>query len=220
MLSDSKNFYKILSKIDCSKQVEKKNGLSYLSWIWANDRVKELYPESYPTIYENPDGRFWFDDGSTGWVKTGFTIVYEDDEGNRKELETIEYLPIMDNRNQAIPAGNIKSTDANKSIQRSLTKAIARGTGLGSFVYAGLDLPEETEEEAAEKNKQQSKIENVIAGIDKEVARIIEGYTQEQKLNFYKQVVKPEIGMTNYQKCTNLNDLISLYTKLKETKAA
>lgn len=59
--------------------------------------------------------RPWFDDGRTGWVKTGVTI---------NDMELIEELPIMDFRNKSIPADSITSTDANKSIQRSLTKRV------------------------------------------------------------------------------------------------
>ena len=66
------------------------------------------------TIYENKDGWNYHTDGKTGWVKTGVTI---------KEIEHIEYLPIMDFRNKSITADNITSFDVNKAIQRSLTKA-------------------------------------------------------------------------------------------------
>ena len=53
----------------------------------------------------------------------------------------IEYLPIMDYKNKSISLENITSFDVNKSIQRSLTKALARH-GLGLYLYAGEDLPE------------------------------------------------------------------------------
>ena len=61
-------------------------------------------------------------------------------------LEHIEYLPVMDFRNQSIPADKVTSTDVNKAIQRSLTKAVARH-GLGLYIYAGEDLPEEKQPE-------------------------------------------------------------------------
>ena len=56
-------------------------------------------------------------------------------------LEHVEYLPIMDYKNKSIPLENVTSFDVNKSIQRSLTKALARH-GLGLYLYAGEDLPE------------------------------------------------------------------------------
>ena len=52
----------------------------------------------------------------------------------------------MDYRNNSIPADKITSTDVNKTIQRSLTKAVARH-GLGLYIYAGEDLPEDLRSE-------------------------------------------------------------------------
>jgi hypothetical protein len=126
------NYFTSLYEINVNAKVEKKNGLSYLSWAWAWAEVKKLYPNAIYTIYENKDGWFYHTDGKSGWVKTGVTI-----EG----VEHIEYLPIMDFKNKSIIADNITSFDVNKAIQRSLTKAVARH-GLGLYVYAGEDLPE------------------------------------------------------------------------------
>lgn len=124
--------FKTLNAINVQDHVEKKNDLSYLSWAWAWGKLKELYPDAQSTVYETESGRIYWDDGKTAWVKTGVTV-----EG----LEHIEYLPIMDYRNKSIPLDQITSTDVNKAIQRSITKAIARH-GLGLYIYAGEDLPE------------------------------------------------------------------------------
>lgn len=56
-------------------------------------------------------------------------------------MEHIEYLPVMNNTNRSIPIESVTSTDVNRAIQRSLTKACARH-GLGLYIYAGEDLPE------------------------------------------------------------------------------
>ena len=133
--------FEVLSKINCEEHIEKKkNGsteLSYLSWAWAWHICKEHYPHAFYTIYEREDGRPYFDDGRTCWVKTGVTI-----EGQ----EHIEYLPIMDYRNASIPLERVTSMDMNKAIQRSLTKALARH-GLGLYIYAGEDLPDAEQQE-------------------------------------------------------------------------
>ena len=52
----------------------------------------------------------------------------------------------MDYKNKSIPLDNVNSFDVNKAIQRSLTKAVARH-GLGLYIYAGEDLPEEERKE-------------------------------------------------------------------------
>lgn len=131
------NYFEKLNAINVNEHVEKKNGLTYLSWAWAWAELKKMYPESYYTIYENKDGLFYHTDGATAWVKTGVTV-----KAGEHEIEHIEYLPVMDFKNKSIPLANITSFDVNKTIQRSLTKAVARH-GLGLYIYAGEDLPED-----------------------------------------------------------------------------
>ena len=126
--------FRNLNAINCNEHTEKKGNLTYLSWAWAWQMVKSNYPEAIYTIYENPDGWNYFTDGRTCWVKTGVTIG---------GIEHIEYLPVMDARNLSIPFESVCSTDVNKAIQRSLTKACARH-GLGLYIYAGEDLPDST----------------------------------------------------------------------------
>lgn len=129
----SENYFKTLNEINVGDKIEKKNGLSYLSWAWAWGELKKLHPDAVSTVYENEMGWNYYTDGRTCWVKTGVTVG---------GVEHIEYLPIMDYRNNSIPVDSVTSTDVNKAIQRSMTKAIARH-GLGLYIYAGEDLPEE-----------------------------------------------------------------------------
>ena len=141
MEENRRSAFEALNQVDVSGHIEKKGKLSYLSWAWAWTEFKKRFPNSFFTVYENRDGLNYHTDGRTCWVKTGVTLV----EGDR-QLEHIEYLPIMDMRNESIPLEKIRSTDVNKTIQRSLTKAVARH-GLGLYVYAGEDLPEGAEED-------------------------------------------------------------------------
>ena len=131
-MEENQSVFSKLNAVNCNEHVERKGNLSYLSWAWAWQLVKAFYPDASYTIYESPDGWNYFTDGKTCWVKVGVTI-----EGS----EHIEYLPIMDARNQSIPLNAVRSTDVNKSIQRGLTKACARH-GLGLYIYAGEDLPD------------------------------------------------------------------------------
>ena len=128
----SENYFSELYAINVNKYVEKKNGLSYVSWPFAWGEVKKLHPDATYTIYENADGLFYHTDGRTCWVKTGVTF---------NGVEHIEYLPVMAFKNRSIPVEQVTSFDVNKAIQRSLTKAVARH-GLGLYIYAGEDLPE------------------------------------------------------------------------------
>jgi len=141
-----KSVFETLNNINVNNNTEKKGGLTYLSWAWAWETLKSNYPESFFTVYEDKgegreSGVNYFQDGRTAWVKTGVTV-----EG----IEHIEYLPIMDFKNKSIPLDNVTSTDVNKAIQRSLTKAVARH-GLGLYIYAGEDLPASEAAEAPKK---------------------------------------------------------------------
>ena len=127
-----KSVFETLFEINVNDHVEKKNGLSYLSWPYAWAEVKKRFPDANYKVYETESGCIYFTDGKTCWVKTGVEVA---------GLEHIEYLPIMDYKNKSISLENVTSFDVNKSIQRSLTKALARH-GLGLYLYAGEDLPE------------------------------------------------------------------------------
>lgn len=131
------NYFTELNKIDVNDKTEKKGNLTYLSWAWAWGELKKRHPDAFYTIYENVDGLFYHHDGRTAWVKTGVTV---------NGIEHIEYLPVMDYKNNSITIDRITSTDVNKTIQRSLTKAVARH-GLGLYIYAGEDLPDGNEAE-------------------------------------------------------------------------
>ena len=133
--------FETLNAINVNGHTEKKGNLTYLSWAWAWAEVKKNFPDAIYTIYENASGWNYHTDGRTCWVKTGVTI---------DGIEHVEYLPVMDMRNKSIPAEQVTSFDVNKAIQRSLTKACARH-GLGLYIYAGEDLPEE--EAKAEKEE-------------------------------------------------------------------
>lgn len=142
------NYFSELYGIDVSQKIEKKNNLSYLSWAWAWAELKKRHPSANYKIYERDNGVNYFTDGRTCWVKVGVTIPCNEMLDARRDaytyepIEHIEYLPVMDYRNQSIPLEKVTSFDVNKSIQRALTKAIARH-GIGLFIYAGEDLPEE-----------------------------------------------------------------------------
>ena len=131
-ISENGSVFLVLSGVDFAEHVERKGNLSYISWSWAWRLVKTHYPLAFYTIYENRDGWNYHTDGRTCWVKVGVSI-----EG----LENVEYLPVMDARNQAIPLESVTSFDVNRAIQRAITKACARH-GLGLSLYAGEDLPD------------------------------------------------------------------------------
>ena len=153
-MDQSKSIFETLFEINVNDHVEKKNGLSYLSWPYAWAEVKKRFPDANYKVYETESGGIYFTDGKTCWVKTGVEIA---------GIEHIEYLPIMDYKNKSISLENITSFDVNKSIQRSLTKALARH-GLGLYLYAGEDFPEIEIEKISAKDAKI--LQNVVRNFD------------------------------------------------------
>ena len=173
--------FSTLNDINVNGHVEKKNGLSYLSWAWAWAEVKKAFPDATYTIYENKDGLFYHTDGKTAWVKTGVTI---------SGLEHIEYLPVMDMRNKSIPVENVTSFDVNKAIQRSLTKACARH-GLGLYIYAGEDLPEAAQEPLVPNKDEMAEMSTVrtqILGLAKGDIDALDGLIEKWSNGKYKSL--------------------------------
>ena len=163
------NPFEMLQSINCNGHTEKKGGLTYLSWAWAWQMVKKNFPDAFYTIYENKDGLNYHTDGRTCWVKTGVTV---------NGLEHIEYLPVMDYKNNSIPLAKVTSTDVNKSIQRSLTKACARH-GLGLYIYAGEDLPA-GEAEAVK--------EQMDVAVEEALLAVKEAKTREELVRLWKEL--------------------------------
>ena len=176
-MADKMNYFETLNAINVSDKTEKKGNLTYLSWAWAWGELKKRYPNATYKIYENEMGWNYHTDGKTAWVKTGVTV-----EG----IENIEYLPVMDFKNNSIPVEKVTSTDVNKTIQRSLTKAVARH-GLGLYIYAGEDLPEveREEEEAKAKQKAMEKLNKTeLSAVRKAIAN--NGYNEPKICEFFK----------------------------------
>jgi hypothetical protein len=120
--------YAELRMIDVSSKIEKKNGLSYLSWAWACDQLLQQDPMATWT-YGQP-------------VLFGETVMVFCTVNAFGKSMTAQ-LPVMDYRNKAIP--NPDAFAVNTAMQRCLAKAIALH-GIGLYIYAGEDLPQEEPE--------------------------------------------------------------------------
>ena len=129
-----------LSSINVNSKTEKKGKFTYLSWAFAWAELKKVSPTATSRVYHDENTNMPYFASKAGViVKVGVTI-----EG----LEHINYLPVMDFRNAAITADKVNMMDVNKAIQRCTVKAIALH-GLGLYIYAGEDLPEEPPRENA-----------------------------------------------------------------------
>ena len=121
--------YAQIRKINLNTHIEKKNGLSYLSWAWAVDQLLMLDSEA---SWEYGEPRRF---GKTLMVFCTVTAF-----GKRRTAQ----LPVMDFYNRAI--SNPDAYQVNTAMQRCLAKAISLH-GIGLYIYAGEDLPEEETKE-------------------------------------------------------------------------
>jgi hypothetical protein len=128
-----------LRKINVSEFIEKKNGLSYLSWSWAVDQL----------LLNDPKATWAFNEPANyGETLMVSCTVY----AFEKTMQM--HLPVMDNRNQAIK--NPDAVAVNKAMMRCLAKCIAC-FGIALYIYSGEDLPSETLED--------QDLENMVNGI-------------------------------------------------------
>jgi len=129
-MEKKKNIFKELSSISIKGKTDKKGKFDYMSWATAWSMVKTQYPDAQRIVYESEHtGLNFFTDGKTAYVKVGITI---------NDLEHIDYLPVMDYRNNSIVLDKVSSMDVNTAIQRSTAKAIAMH-GLGLSLWIGED---------------------------------------------------------------------------------
>lgn len=131
------NNFVTLSKINVNGHTEKKGRFTYLSWTFAVSEAMKVDPMTVwafrePMVF--PDGTMMVHCDVTMFGKS----IYM-------------FLPVMNNQNKAIPKPN--AFDVNSAMMRCLVKAIA-AHGLGLYIYAGEDLPEE-EKQAQQQAYQQ-----------------------------------------------------------------
>lgn len=154
-----KSIFETLFNINLNEHIEKKNGLSYISWPYAWAEVKKCYPDaSYEIkLFGENNLPYVFDENTGYMVFTSVTI---------KNITHEMWLPVMDNANKTmksvkyvyetkyrknIPVETATMFDINKAIMRCLVKNLAM-FGLGLYIYAGEDLPESQSEGITDTN--------------------------------------------------------------------
>lgn len=178
-----------LSAINVNKYVEKKNGLTYLSWAFAWSEVKKNCPSATYSIGETE-----YDEHTGFMCHTSVTI----------ENETLQmWLPVMDSKNQSMKklpysyqtrygqkeVAAATTFDINKTIMRCLVKNLAM-FGLGIYIYAGEDMPQETE---VVSSKTPKKSENNLPTIkldSKEWSAVLKFVTENKSLGYKRLIDK------------------------------
>lgn len=173
-----KSVFETLNAINVNEHVEKKKTneknpdgtdkyLSYLSWVWAWGQVKQHFPDASYEVRHWGDKPYLNDDQLGIMVETSVTINGETISmwlpvmnGNNKAMKAVPYTYKTKYGDKTVDAATM--FDVNKAIMRCLAKNIAM-FGLGLYIYAGEDLPEE--EAAQAKSDLEQKIAQAVAAI-------------------------------------------------------
>lgn len=182
MEKEKKSVFATLNAINVNENVEKKKTgeknpdgsekfLTYLSWVWAWGQVKQLFPDATYEVRHWGEKPYLNDEQLGIMVETSVTIGGE----------TITmWLPVMDSKNKAMKSvpytyktkygdkivDAATMFDVNKAIMRCLAKNIAM-FGLGLYIYAGEDLPEE-EAKAVKNDMEQKACDEIRAATNRE----------------------------------------------------
>lgn len=130
-------------KINVNDHTEKKGGLTYLSWAWAWAEALKIDPTatfSVHTFNRRDQDYPYMDINGTALVWVTVTLL-----GKPMTCQ----LPVMDNRNKPIVGPDAFAI--NTAIMRCMTKALALH-GLGLYIYAGEDLPENSKPDEEEES--------------------------------------------------------------------
>jgi len=124
-----------LLKINVNDHTEKKNNLTYLSWAWAWAEALKADPTAFFEVktfmWDQYTEMPYMNVNGTAMVWVTVTMF-----GQPRTC----MLPVMDHRNKPILTPD--AFQVNTAIVRCMTKAVSLH-GLGLYIYAGEDLPEE-----------------------------------------------------------------------------
>lgn len=196
-----KSVFETLSAVDVSKHVEvikmkKGPALSYVSWSWAWNFVKSIYPdtptpkftkykemalttaqEPYKVKYGNQEytkyrtvvKRAELIDREVPYLTTMTGTMVECTITIEGEPYT-ESLYVMDNNNNAVINPTMK--EINKTQKRCLVKTLALA-GLGLSIYAGEDLPMADINEADKEHEEQRRKQRQMSQLQAEYRRLM-----------------------------------------------
>ena len=215
MTETKESVFETLSKIDVSGHVEKKMGLSYLSWAWCWQTLKTIYPDTpvpkitkYKEMLLTKNG-YELTDREVPYLTTPTGTMVEVTV-SIKGVDYTQSLYVMDNRNKVVVNPTIGQI--NKTIQRCTVKAIAMA-GLGLNLYAGEDLPmgdisEQDKKKAEQKRKQseqKARLQTVLGEYRELLPKVAEAYetTTGEIEEQVKQTAESEIE--NFDKMPAIN---------------
>lgn len=192
--------FRYFNTLDVTGHIEKKNGLSYLSWPFAVQEARRKCPDfsfsiqtfnGYPYQFDPKTGYMVYTTVTMGGVTIPMWLPVMD--SSNKAMKDVPYeYEVYDKFKKQYTKKKVEAAtmfEINKTIMRCLVKNMAM-FGLGLHIYAGEDLPETVElydsvgktiepiiEEilvvAKEKKDELNKLGKEIKGIDNWGATVI-----------------------------------------------
>lgn len=107
-------------------QIEDRDGLSYISWVTALAMAQR---PAQTVVHFN---------GKPATPMFGGVIVAVDMPLSNGKVQRT-YMPVLNNRKQAVPASAINVRDVTNTVARARAKAVAMVTGVGLCLYANYD---------------------------------------------------------------------------------
>ena len=166
-----------LSKIDCNEHTEKKGNLTYLSWAWAWGMMMQNYPDATYRFKEWEGYDVLYYKNGTAAVSCEMTV--------NNTTHTM-WLAVMDHKNQAVV--NPTATQISNTKMRCLVKTMAM-FGLGHYIYAGEDVPEDLSVSDEERQAELIKLMSDAS----QVAKLKAVITQQSKWVKSMETKNPEI---------------------------
>jgi len=186
----SSNYFATLSAINVNDHVEKKGRFSYLSWPYAVSQLRQSDPTATWEV-RRFDGLPYLACDAGVFVEVAVTV---------QGVTLSQLHPVLDGQNRPILAPT--AFDINTSIQRCLVKAIALH-GLGLYIYAGEDLPNVQDTEAANDESTNAGGAPAKPAERPAVARITKG----QQTQIHKLSIEVGIGLNRVLAYFNVRSL-------------
>lgn len=159
---ENKDLFESLKSLNVNEKTEKKNGLTYLSWAWAWAEFKKACPNAVyevvkfnglPYVYDEKTGYMVYTTVTAGGITHEMWLPVMDGANNAMKAEPY----VIKTRYKEIQVAEATMFDVNKAIMRCLTKNLAM-FGLGLYIYAGEDLPEDEERPKDEQKSEKAYI--------------------------------------------------------------
>ena len=167
-----------LYSLNVNEKVEKKNGLTYLSWAWAWAEFKKIYPTAQYRIIKNPTNNLpYFVDPEIGIVcYTEVSVdglVYEmwlpvlDSANKAMKLEPYSYYVKESRTGKMLEKHVEKATmfDINKTIMRCLVKNLSMFAHWGKSFFVYLQIHEILESKNLNNFCNLMKIKTLLVGL-------------------------------------------------------